>query len=94
MVAFMSWSGANYEDAIIISERLVEDSKFSTIHLEEFDVAVRDTKLGQSNDADIYVSDYAPHLDERIIACAEYDGDICVVTRSERSDQRATLRHV
>ncbi len=46
MVAFMSWSGANYEDAIIISERLVKESKFSTIHLEEFDVAVRDTKLG------------------------------------------------
>jgi len=46
MVAFMSWSGANYEDAIIISERLVKRSKFSTIHLEEFSVAVRDTKLG------------------------------------------------
>lgn len=46
LVAFMSWSGANYEDAIIISERLVKQSKFSTIHLEEFEVAVRDTKLG------------------------------------------------
>jgi DNA-directed RNA polymerase subunit beta len=46
LVAFMSWSGANYEDAIIISERLVKDSKFTSIHLEEFDVAVRDTKLG------------------------------------------------
>ncbi|MEX0913077.1 MAG: DNA-directed RNA polymerase subunit beta [Candidatus Paceibacterota bacterium] len=46
MVAFMSWSGANYEDAIVISERLVKQSKFSTIHIEEFDVAVRDTKLG------------------------------------------------
>ncbi|OIP76680.1 MAG: DNA-directed RNA polymerase subunit beta [Parcubacteria group bacterium CG2_30_44_11] len=46
MVAFMSWNGANYEDAIIISERLVKQSKFSSIHLEEFDVAVRDTKLG------------------------------------------------
>ncbi len=46
LVAFMSWSGANYEDAIVISERLVKDSKFSSIHLEEFDVAVRDTKLG------------------------------------------------
>jgi len=45
-VAFMSWSGANYEDAIIISDRLVRDSKFSTIHIEEFEVAVRDTKLG------------------------------------------------
>ncbi len=46
LVAFMSWSGANYEDAIIISERLVKDSKFATIHMEEFEVAVRDTKLG------------------------------------------------
>ena len=46
MVAFMSWSGSNYEDAIIISERLVRDSKFATIHLDELDVSVRDTKLG------------------------------------------------
>ncbi len=46
MVAFMSWNGANYEDAIIISERLVKQSKFSSIHIEEFDCAVRDTKLG------------------------------------------------
>ena len=46
LVAFMSWSGANYEDAIIISERLVKQSKFATIHLDELDVSVRDTKLG------------------------------------------------
>ncbi|MBP6860339.1 MAG: DNA-directed RNA polymerase subunit beta [Candidatus Pacebacteria bacterium] len=45
-VAFMSWSGANYEDAIIVSERLVENSKFTTIHIEDFECAVRDTKLG------------------------------------------------
>ncbi len=45
-VAFMSWAGANFEDAIIISERLVRNSKFSTIHMDEFEVAVRDTKLG------------------------------------------------
>ena len=46
-VAFMSWSGANYEDAIIVSERLVQDSKFTTVHIEDFECAVRDTKLGQ-----------------------------------------------
>ncbi len=45
-VAFMSWTGANYEDAIIISERLVKDSKFASIHVEEFVTYVRDTKLG------------------------------------------------
>ena len=46
LVAFMTWSGSNYEDAIILSERLVKDSKFSSIHIEEFVVNVRDTKLG------------------------------------------------
>jgi DNA-directed RNA polymerase subunit beta len=46
LVAFMSWSGSNYEDAIIISERLVKNSKFTSIHVEEFVVNVRDTKLG------------------------------------------------
>lgn len=46
LVAFMSWRGSNYEDAIILSERLVKQSKFTSIHLEEFVVNVRDTKLG------------------------------------------------
>ena len=46
LVAFMSWNGANYEDAIVISERLVKKSKFSTVHLDELEVSVRDTKLG------------------------------------------------
>ena len=46
LVAFMSWHGANYEDAIIISERLIKNSKFSSVYIEEFQVDVRDTKLG------------------------------------------------
>ncbi len=46
LVAFMSLDGANYEDAIIISQRLVKKSKFTSIHIEEFTVNVRDTKLG------------------------------------------------
>jgi DNA-directed RNA polymerase subunit beta len=46
LVAFMSWSGANYEDAIILSERLVKESKFTSIHIEDFTINVRDTKLG------------------------------------------------
>src|SRR4029078_530821 len=46
LIAFMSWSGSNYEDAIILSERLVKESKFTSIHIEEFVVNVRDTKLG------------------------------------------------
>lgn len=46
LVAFMSWFGSNYEDAIIISERLVKQSKFTSIHIEEYVISVRDTKLG------------------------------------------------
>lgn len=46
LVAFMPWNGANFEDAIILSERLVKNSKFSSIYIEEFICLVRDTKLG------------------------------------------------
>ncbi|MFA6270338.1 MAG: DNA-directed RNA polymerase subunit beta [Candidatus Paceibacterota bacterium] len=46
LIAFLSWSGANYEDAIILSERLVKENKFTTIHIDEVVVSVRDTKLG------------------------------------------------
>jgi DNA-directed RNA polymerase subunit beta len=47
LVAFLSWGGATFEDAIIISERLVKDDRFTSIHIEEFTVDVRDTKLGE-----------------------------------------------
>ncbi len=46
LVAYMNWQGGNYEDAIIISERLVSDDRYTSIHLEEFPIDVRDTKLG------------------------------------------------
>jgi len=46
LVAFISWHGANYEDAIILSERLVKNSTFTSVYIEEFDISVRDTKLG------------------------------------------------
>ncbi|OGI68293.1 DNA-directed RNA polymerase subunit beta [Candidatus Nomurabacteria bacterium RIFCSPHIGHO2_01_FULL_42_15] len=45
-VAFLSWSGSTYEDAIIVSERLVKASKFTSVYVEEFTCVVRDTKLG------------------------------------------------
>ena len=46
LVAFMSWEGYNFEDAIIISERLVKEDKFTSIHIEKHEVEARDTKLG------------------------------------------------
>ena len=46
VVAFMPWNGYNYEDSILISERIVRDDVFTSVHIEEFEVAARDTKLG------------------------------------------------
>ena len=46
VVAFMPWNGYNFEDSILISERIVRDDVFTSIHLEEFEIAARDTKLG------------------------------------------------
>ncbi|MCY4305292.1 MAG: DNA-directed RNA polymerase subunit beta [Aestuariivita sp.] len=46
VVAFMPWNGYNYEDSILISERIARDDVFTSVHIEEFEVAARDTKLG------------------------------------------------
>ncbi len=46
LVAFLSWEGGNYEDAILVSERLVQDDRFSSIHIEKHETEARDTKLG------------------------------------------------
>jgi DNA-directed RNA polymerase subunit beta len=46
VVAFMSWEGGNFEDAILVSERLVREDKFSSIHIEKHEIEARDTKLG------------------------------------------------
>ncbi len=47
MVAFMSWGGYNFEDSILVSERIVKEDIFTSIHIEEFEVLARDTKLGR-----------------------------------------------
>ena len=46
LVAFMPWNGYNYEDSILISERVVGDDRYTSIHIEELSVVARDTKLG------------------------------------------------
>ena len=46
-VAFMPWKGYNFEDAIVLSERVVREDIFSSIHIEHFELDVRDTKLGE-----------------------------------------------
>ena len=47
LVAFMPWGGFNFKDAILVSERLVKDERYTSIHIEEFEIQARDTKLGK-----------------------------------------------
>ncbi|MFN3476206.1 MAG: DNA-directed RNA polymerase subunit beta, partial [Candidatus Methylomirabilales bacterium] len=47
LVAFLPWGGYNFEDAILVSERLVKDDRYTSIHIEEFEIEARDTKLGK-----------------------------------------------
>jgi DNA-directed RNA polymerase subunit beta len=46
-VAFMPWKGYNFEDAIVLSERVLQEDVFTSIHIESFELEVRDTKLGE-----------------------------------------------
>jgi DNA-directed RNA polymerase subunit beta len=84
MVAFMTWDGYNYEDAIIMSERLVKDDVYTSIHIEEYESEARDTKLGpeeMTRDIPNVGEDALRNLDERgiIRVGAEVnDGDLLV----------------
>ncbi|WP_017729607.1 DNA-directed RNA polymerase subunit beta [Halalkalibacterium ligniniphilum] len=84
LVAFMTWEGYNYEDAIILSERLVKDDVYTSVHIEEYESEARDTKLGPeeiTRDIPNVGEDALRNLDERgiIRVGAEVkDGDILV----------------
>jgi DNA-directed RNA polymerase subunit beta len=68
VVAFLSWEGANFEDAIVISERLVQDDKFTSVHIEKYEVESRDTRLGPeeiTRDIPNVGDDAIKDLDER-----------------------------
>jgi DNA-directed RNA polymerase subunit beta len=62
LVAFMPWNGYNFEDAILISERIVKDDVFTSIHIDEFEVGARDTKLGPEE-----ITRDIPNLGEEVL---------------------------
>ncbi|MGP1396330.1 MAG: DNA-directed RNA polymerase subunit beta [Inquilinaceae bacterium] len=84
LVAFMPWNGYNFEDSILISERIVRDDVFTSIHIEEFEIMARDTKLGQeeiSRDIPNVGEEALRHLDEAgivYIGAEVKPGDILV----------------
>ena len=76
LVAFMTFDGYNFEDAIVISERLVKDDVFTSIHIEEYDVEIRETKLGREE----FTRDI-PNVSERALANLDESGVVRVGTR-------------
>lgn len=71
LVAFMTWDGFNYEDAIIISERLVKEDIYSSIHIENYTIDVRDTKLGPE-----LITNDIPNISEEKLKNLDEDGII------------------
>jgi DNA-directed RNA polymerase subunit beta len=73
LCAFMTWEGYNFEDAIVISERIVQDDKFTSIHIEKHEVEARDTKLGPEE-----ITRDIPNVGEESLRNLDEDGIICV----------------
>jgi DNA-directed RNA polymerase subunit beta len=75
LVAFMSWEGFNFEDAIIISEELVKNDTYTSLHIEEFDVEIRETKLGREE----FTRDI-PNVSEKMLRNLDENGIVRVGT--------------
>jgi DNA-directed RNA polymerase subunit beta len=81
LVAFMPWEGHNFEDAIILSQRLVSDDVLSSIHIEEYDVDARDTKLGKEE-----ITRDLPNVSQELIANLDERGSIRIGAEVRRGD--------
>ncbi|CUA99530.1 DNA-directed RNA polymerase subunit beta [Thiomonas bhubaneswarensis] len=81
LVAFMPWNGYNYEDSILLSERVVAEDRFTSIHIEELNVPARDTKLGSEE-----ITRDIPNLSEHQLARLDESGIIYVGAEVEAGD--------
>ncbi len=81
LVAFMTWDGYNFEDAILLSERLVKDDVYTSIHIDEFEIEIRETKLGREE----FTRDI-PNVSEKALAHLDDSGIVHVGTRVHAGD--------
>lgn len=81
LVAFMPWMGYNFEDAILISERLVEDDVFTSVHIEQFEIDARETKLGRE-----VITRDIPNLNDKAFRDLDADGVVRVGAYVEPDD--------
>ena len=81
LVAFMPWEGYNFEDSILISEKLVKEDRYTSIHIEEFECVARDTKLGKEE-----ITDDIPNLGEDALADLDESGIIRIGAEVQPGD--------
>src|SRR5882724_2035280 len=81
LVAFMPWGGYNFEDAILVSERLVKDDRYTSIHIEEFEVQARDTKLGKEE-----VTRDIPNVSEEALKDLDESGIVRIGAKVKAGD--------
>ncbi|MBU2614813.1 MAG: DNA-directed RNA polymerase subunit beta, partial [Elusimicrobia bacterium] len=97
LIAFMSWEGYNFEDAILVSEKVVRDDKFTSIHIQEFQVEARDTKIGPeeiTRDIPNVGAEDLLNLDETGIIRIGVEvgpGDILVGKTTPKGEQQVTM---
>ena len=81
LVAFMPWGGYNYEDAILVSERLLKEDRFTSIHIEEFELQVRDTKRGAEE-----ITREIPNVSEEAVKNLDEEGIVRIGARVKAGD--------
>jgi len=81
LVAFMPWDGYNFEDAILVSERLIKEDLYTSIHIEEFEIEIRETKLGREE----FTRDI-PNVSEKMLRNLDETGIVKIGTRVRAGD--------
>ncbi len=81
LVAFMTWDGYNFEDAILVSEQLAKDDTFTSIHIDEFEVEIHETKLGKEE-----FTNEIPHVSEKMRRNLDEGGVVAVGTHVKTGD--------
>ena len=81
LIGFMTWEGYNYEDAVLINEKIVRDDVYTSIHIEEYDTEARDTKLGPEE-----ITRDIPNVGEDVLKYLDEDGIIQIGSEVKAGD--------
>ena len=81
LAAFMTWEGYNFEDAIVLSERMIREDKFTSLHIEKYDVEARDTKLGPEE-----ITQDIPNVSESALRNLDEEGIVRIGAEVDAGD--------